>query len=384
MIPSTLNNNIDWSLCFNGVVVLRYLFISGHDKSITGGNKRFERLASYAIENKKSSFWVSIERNDLPIKVDRLIYLSKPFLPTYSLRLLYACVRDRKKIKALSAFDKLVVFGETPLLAALFLAWYLKVDFSVGVRSNVPKRHMLELQATAGLGLIKARLRYILNDLVIKCAFRRSANIIVQSPGAKSDLCNNYPVPPEKVFVLPNDLPSISLDLERKASRRQVKDKPLSILFVGNASRIKGFDNLIELISMLNVSGYEFHFTIVGVSKLSLPVFKNVKVIPRSNNVYQLMLNNDLLVVPSREDQFPNVVLEALSVGLPVIGADVDGIAYIINDKRFLFEPGSTRSFYEVFMFLQKGNNYLELVAHVKDRRGLFVFDWEKQYLSLC
>lgn len=362
---------------------MKYLFLSGHDKSITGGNKRFERLASYGISN-KDCFWVSIERDDLPIKTKRLVYLSKPYLPTYSLRLLYACIRDRKKIKALSDFDRLVVFGETPLLSAIFLAWYLNVELSVGVRSNVPKRHLLELQGKAGPSRIKAQLRYMLNDVVIRCAFWLSANIIVQSPAAKADLCGQYSVPLEKVFVLPNDLPSISPELERKSMRRSFKERPLSILFVGNSSRIKGFDNLIELISMLNESDREFHFTIIGVVPHSLPVMKNVTVIARSSSIYQHMLNSDLLVVPSREDQFPNVVLEAMSVGLPVIGSDVDGISYIIGDKRFLFEPGSAPSFYRAFMLLQHGSNYLELVSHVKNRRETFRFNWEEKYLSLC
>ena len=362
---------------------MKYLFLSGHDRSITGGNKRFERLASYAIENEEC-YWVSICRNDLPIRTERLFYLSKSSLPSYSLRLLYACIRDRKKIKALSAFEKLVVFGETPLLAAIFLSWYLKVELSVGVRSNVPKRHHLELQGITGFELINARLRYALNDRVIKCAFRRCSNIIVQSPGAKTDLCNNYPVSLEKVFVLPNDLPSISTDLECESSKRLVNDRPLNILFVGNASRIKGFDSLIELICMLDELGYDFQFTIVGVNKSFVPALNNVRVIPRSSNVFQLMLDSDLLVVPSREDQFPNVVLEAMAVGLPVIGSNVDGIAYMINDERFLFEPGSAKSFYETFMFLQKENNYLELVSHIKARCAFFMFDWERQYLSLC
>lgn len=362
---------------------LKYLFLSGHDKSITGGNKRFERLASYGIKN-KDCFWVTIERDDLPVNTGRLVYLSKPNVPTYSLRLLYACIRDRKKIKALSAFDKLVVFGETPLLAAIFLAWYLNLELSIGVRSNVPKRHLVELHGKAGLSRLKAKLRYMLNDAVIRFAFRRSIKIIVQSPAARSELCDYYSLPLEKVSFIPNDLPTVPPEIRRELYRRKLKEKPFNILFVGNASRIKGFDNLIEMLHMLNGSGHKCYFKIVGVSKSEVPIFNNVEIIPRSDNIFQLMLDSDLLVVPSREDQFPNVVLEAMAIGLPVIGSDVDGIAYMINDKRFLFEPGASRAFYEVFISLQDKQNYLDLIFHIRERRCFFKFDWEEKYFSIC
>jgi glycosyltransferase involved in cell wall biosynthesis len=51
----------------------------------------------------------------------------------------------------------------------------------------------------------------------------------------------------------------------------------------------------------------------------------------------------DLLIVPSYDEVFPTVVLEALSIGLPVIASNAGGIPEIIDDKKnsYLFEVGN-------------------------------------------
>lgn len=49
----------------------------------------------------------------------------------------------------------------------------------------------------------------------------------------------------------------------------------------------------------------------------------------------------DLLLVPSRFDPLPTVVLEASLEGVPVIGTDKDGIPEMQVDKDMLFDVGN-------------------------------------------
>ena len=363
----------------------KYLFLSGHEKSLTGGNKRFERLAKYAVLNKNCCF-ISIDRNDLNFTHDRLVFLDKPPIPTYSLRLLFACIKNRKNIINIiniNNIDKVIIFGETPVLAALFLCWYCKIDLSIGVRSNVPKRHALTLAHLNFFEKSKKNIRYFLNYIILKKTFNFSSSIIVQSPLAKKEFCENYNVSQEKVHFLPNDLPCITESINLKSINREYLNKPKRILFVGNDTYIKGFDVFLEFLSRDSIKELVSKVTIVGVSEKTYNTDLNILYLSRSNDVLTLMLEHDLLIVPSREDQFPNVVLEAFSVGLPVIGSDVDGISYMINNSSYLFAPGCVSSLTNLYLSLFNDGDYQKLISYIIERRKHFDFEWEEKYLTL-
>lgn len=60
--------------------------------------------------------------------------------------------------------------------------------------------------------------------------------------------------------------------------------------------------------------------------------------------VTQAMLAADAILVPSRRDPLPTVVLEALALGHLVLAAAVDGVPEMIEDSRFLFAPNDPSS----------------------------------------
>jgi glycosyltransferase involved in cell wall biosynthesis len=69
------------------------------------------------------------------------------------------------------------------------------------------------------------------------------------------------------------------------------------------------------------------------------PDLKYISVATRTENAQNskelssLLHNADLLVVPSLEDNLPNVIGEAYASGLKVLGSDVGGIPEVIDSK---------------------------------------------------
>ena len=69
---------------------------------------------------------------------------------------------------------------------------------------------------------------------------------------------------------------------------------------------------------------------------ISKKMHKNIKLNKFSENKYELLKNSDLLIVPSQShESFGLVIIEAMSVGVPVIANNVGGIREVISSNKF-------------------------------------------------
>ena len=106
-----------------------------------------------------------------------------------------------------------------------------------------------------------------------------------------------------------------------------------------NISR-KGFDLLIKSLKKLrDISNHKILLTIFGRSKnlnqkeIPYPV-KNFGFITNPRKIDSIYSASDVFVCPSREDNLPNTVIEALANKTPVASFGVGGIPEIIDHKQ--------------------------------------------------
>jgi glycosyltransferase involved in cell wall biosynthesis len=82
---------------------------------------------------------------------------------------------------------------------------------------------------------------------------------------------------------------------------------------------------------------------------------------------------------PTRVDNMPNSVLEALACGVPVISTNVGGVPYIVEDGRtaLLVTPGSEEEMAQAILRLCKDT---ELCRQLSDsgRREVAQYTWDK------
>lgn len=345
-------------------------------------------MAKHLAERGDEIYWLSPPQDDF-LEYENVKFCEKQLLGKrlMSLQLLLMALRN---VFYLFSHKKIVtniyIFGETPAMAAIFCKIITSAKLVVGVRSNVLKRYQIELEPLTGIKRLKFKLRFYFENIILRLLFNIAERISVQTENAKVVFLNCYGGLEKKVFVIENDLPTSFIDRAPNVSR-QYNGCMLNIIFIGNGSKIKGLDLLLSVLSSVS---YNFKLTIVGVSvqdknnfqALFSKIVNNLIFIEKSNHIADLMLASDLLVVPSQEDQFPNVVLEALAIKLPTIGSNVDGIAHMISNPKLLFEADNKDDLANTLNFVFTPAGYKLAFNNTILQRERFNFSWEEKFYN--
>ncbi|PPK95108.1 glycosyltransferase involved in cell wall biosynthesis [Nonlabens xylanidelens] len=152
-----------------------------------------------------------------------------------------------------------------------------------------------------------------------------------------------------------------------------VKEKQslIKILAVGRLEKVKGFDNLLRsvslLLTLLKEKEVEIQLTIIGegAERQNLEMLimelgiQNVVSLTGSKNRFEIkeMYNqSDFLVISSLHEALPTVMLEAMSMGLPIVSTSVGSIPYELPDDNILCsrnEPSEMVQGLEQMIFLK-------------------------------
>jgi glycosyltransferase involved in cell wall biosynthesis len=136
------------------------------------------------------------------------------------------------------------------------------------------------------------------------------------------------------------------------AQRKLKKTDPRRVIFVGNLepSQHKGFPTLLKALRLLGERRSDWRLDVIGegperseyqrrtkAANLPAPVvFHGAQ--PK-REIAEMMRGSDLFVLPSRFDNLPCVVVEALASGLPVVSTTVGGIPEMVYDGAGLLVP---------------------------------------------
>ena len=111
------------------------------------------------------------------------------------------------------------------------------------------------------------------------------------------------------------------------------------VVFVGELRRLKGVDVLIEALSLLAAGGRSVSATIVG----SGPEATEFQALARTRGLAakfpgamparDAFARGRVLIVPSRAESLPYIVLEAAAAGLPMLATNVGGIPEIFGPQ---------------------------------------------------
>jgi len=110
----------------------------------------------------------------------------------------------------------------------------------------------------------------------------------------------------------------------------------------------------------------------------------SVFIVGRTQTAFKLLIEKDLLAVPSLFDSYPNVILEALHTGTPVIASRVGGIPDILKYEDLLFQPGDPQDLYLKLVRIVEDEEYYKRIRVLcRERKQYFVFDWIGEFKKI-
>lgn len=158
--------------------------------------------------------------------------------------------------------------------------------------------------------------------------------VICQSQAMQSDLVEQFSFPKNQSEVIynPLDVEHIRIKASEPITCPATTPGTIKLIAAGRLCEVKGFDLLIDAIAQL--ADPCIHLTLLGTGPLENQLKKQaqqkgiaeqVYFAGFQPNPYAWMAKADAFVLSSRYEGFPNVVLEALACGIPIIATPAPG-----------------------------------------------------------
>lgn len=216
-------------------------------------------------------------------------------------------------------------------LAAYLISKFVPIKTTTSVHSKVNDKKLFSYKA----------------DILISC----SRNI-------REHLIKNYEIKSDRIKVVYNfvDTDEIKTDKEPYLLKKSlgINDQETVLGFIGRLDIVeKGVDLLLHAFKNLSKHHNDLCLLLIGDGKDKEIIQRqvdeeklNCKIIGAQENIFDFYNIIDIVILPSRVDPFPLVMLEAGIMRKAFIGSDVDGIKELIEDKKtgVLFKPNNPDS----------------------------------------
>lgn len=216
--------------------------------------------------------------------------------------------------------------------------------------------------------------------LLTKFTLKLAKKIITPSNHLKSVIIKNYGIDTNKIFVIPNAVSSIT------NKRNFSIKKTYTAVTIGRLVKWKNVAGIIEAVKNLNI-----RLVIIGDG----PELSNLKEIASKNIIFKGRLSrketfkelasSDVFILNSLYEGLPHTVLEAFSVGTPVIATDIPGTNEIaINGKTALtVSPNDSKALAQALTKLLSSPKLREELTKNAYQEILNTYNWPTTLKSL-
>lgn len=198
-----------------------------------------------------------------------------------------------------------------------------------------------------------------------------------------ADFCEQTAgLPREKLTVIPN-----GVDVAKFRDTQPADGASLGLptvrryfISIGRLDRQKGFDWLLPQLPRIFAERPDYDLLLVGegpergrlqTQAAELGIRERVHFLGWRGNIPQLLKLADLLLLPSRWEGMPNVLLEAMAAGLPAVTTNVEGAAEILGSlaPRQLIAKEAAAAFTESVLAFAASTELRQTVGQANNQR---------------
>ena len=258
---------------------------------------------------------------------------------------------------------------------------FIRQDFigyrkiSIGSENLIKKFYLAVLQQIERTVFLRA------HRIIVQCKYDK--DILVKRHKKFKGLINS------KMFILNNNVNPSWVTSKKYFYDKKKTNKNIRVCFVGNLDDLrKGLSLLLEAIAILLEEGKNLSLDVIGDGQL-LEYYKNqyknyanIRFIGNLKNPLPAINECNLMVVPSLADSFPNTIMEAFYLGLPVVGSDVGGIPEMLRYDELTFPHNVTGLVAKLRDIIH--HDKLELYReYSRKRKKELTFDWVERVCDL-
>ncbi len=195
-----------------------------------------------------------------------------------------------------------------------------------------------------GLARLLARIHERISFLLL-----RGAGKFIALTELDASYMESMGISPSKIEIIPNFVDVRELEGWSEEAEPVEKDHEIQLLYVGGFVEAKGLDQL--LLDLKSLSGLDVGLWMIGSGPLegrlrSLAGGLDVRFLGRRSRreLVPYFKGADALILPSRSEGFPTVVLEAAALGTPVILSDIPVHRLLFRDMALFYTPRDPRT----------------------------------------
>jgi len=354
-------------LCYN----VNQLFVVGNKKSnddqiICSRKNKFEKSIELLI-HLFTSFW-GLQQQWFPFSKKRLLRIVKQFKPD---------IIHLHNTHGIDSFLPTALLPElskfSPIVWTLHDMWAFTgnaahsndTNWKILKQGKGDNFRYPQIMLNSGTWLLKQkRSIYKNSDITFVCPSMWLTNLSLQSPALNGKKIINIKNGIDLTIFKP-------LDKVKLREKFNIESSERVILFLANSlsDKQKGGEELDDILSKINkINPGNIVLVLIGGGKIkSLAKYSNFRIIQLPYQQNEICISEvynvaDVLIYPSKVDNLPFVLIEAIACGLPCISFNIGGCNEIIIDdfNGFLIPPFNTELFVEKVIYCLDNPNLLK------------------------